>query len=84
MWVISWNLHYWGLTFNNGITGAFTIDKGEVLKTPLILLLPLDAHAVVMQEPSTPMEIEIGGLTFTPEPTCSDSAINLALRLLEY
>jgi hypothetical protein len=38
----------------------------------------LDAHAAAMQELSTPMEIEIGGLTFTPGTYRSGSAINFA------
>jgi hypothetical protein len=38
----------------------------------------MSAHAEAMQEPSEPMDIEIGGLTFTPGTYRSGSAINFA------
>jgi hypothetical protein len=38
----------------------------------------LAAHADAMEEPSVPMDIEIGGKTFTPGTYRSDSAINFA------
>jgi hypothetical protein len=66
-------------TFNNGgnATGAFTIDEGEVVDdSDDFAASVLVAHAEAMQEPSEPMEIEMGGLTFTPGTHRSDSAIN--------
>jgi hypothetical protein len=58
---------------------TFTSEKGEVLDNSAgFASAVLDAHAAAMQELSTPMEIEIGGLTFTPGTYRSGSAINFA------
>jgi hypothetical protein len=68
-----------GVSPGTSVTGAFTIDKGEVLDNSADFASKVfDAHTAAMQELSKPMEIEIGGLTFTPGTYRSGSAINFA------
>jgi hypothetical protein len=67
--------------FTNGgkATGAFQFDVGEVVNNSAdFASTVLEAHAAAMQESSEPMEIEMGGLTFTPGTYRSGSAINFA------
>jgi hypothetical protein len=60
-------------------TGTLDLkDGGIVTDSENFAAFVLDAHVAAMQEVSTPMEIEIGGLTFTPGTYRSDSAINFA------
>eukprot|EP00579_Thalassiosira_antarctica_P019809 CAMPEP_0201956960 /NCGR_PEP_ID=MMETSP0904-20121228/4365_1 /ASSEMBLY_ACC=CAM_ASM_000553 /TAXON_ID=420261 /ORGANISM="Thalassiosira antarctica, Strain CCMP982" /LENGTH=473 /DNA_ID=CAMNT_0048501749 /DNA_START=74 /DNA_END=1495 /DNA_ORIENTATION=+ len=79
-----------GVSPGTSITGAFkfangdasssiTIDEGELVDDSADFALKvLDAHAEAMEAQSVHMEIEIGGLTFTPGNYRSNSAINFA------
>ena len=68
-----------GVSPGTSVTGAFTIDEGEVVVNSADFALKVsNAHAEAMQAVSTPMVIEIGDLTFTPGTYRSDSAINFA------
>jgi hypothetical protein len=60
-------------------TGAFQFDIGEVVNDSVSFAAHvLEAHTAAMQEPSIAMEIEMGGLIFTPGTYRSGSAINFA------
>jgi hypothetical protein len=60
-------------------TGAFQFDIGEVVSDSVSFAAHvLDAHTEAMQEPSGPMDIEMGGEIFTPGTYRSESAINFA------
>jgi hypothetical protein len=69
------------MTFDNGgnSTGLFELDQGElVLESSTFAASVLVAHEGMMDSSSVAMEIEMGGLTFTPGTYRSDSAINFA------
>jgi hypothetical protein len=74
-----------GVSPGTSITGSYTFDvdgknAGQVvLDSSAFAASVLTAHAeAMMQEPSVHMDIEIGGLTFTPGTYRSGSAINFA------
>jgi hypothetical protein len=61
------------------ITGSLQLEDGQiVMDSADFAASVLAAHADAMEEPSVPMDIEIGGKTFTPGTYRSDSAINFA------
>ena len=79
-----------GVSPGTSVTGAFKFDNGDDSSSVMIdegelvddsaafALKVLDAHNEAMDAQSEHMEIEIGGLTFTPGNYRSDSAINFA------
>jgi hypothetical protein len=69
-----------GLSPGTSITGDFKFeDGGEIMDdSAYFATRVLAAHAAAMQELSVPMDIEIGGKTFTPGTYRSGSAITFA------
>jgi hypothetical protein len=75
-----------GVSPGTSITGSYTFDvvagdeSGVALDSSVFATLVTDAHAAAMEvrADGKAMEIEIGGVTFTPGTYRSDSAINFA------